>query len=394
MLRIFRPFWSFDLIKTEEWLMKMAAKGYHLVEVNTWTRNFYFQKGKPTVTTYRIVYEKSKNIYLSKTLLNEGWIQIAQKNHWLIVANEKPLNQVKISPVREGSIRRNKKIMYVYMSLICFILTFFMTNMMIMIDATPQNGEYEVVSSPMWIVTYGILGLLIILFLLAIYSIIKINRANQLLINENETIAEIPINQINQHHEKALEKSGKIITKINAGWIYAPDKLEQWLESMEASGYNLYKVNRLGIVFYFLRGEPRKISYCTEYQGISNDDYANFHRDAGWKNIYMSKSSLQKWAIWSCEYKDDEFIPKIHNEPSVHLKYVKKIAITYSLMFVPFIILQAFIFSVFMYGIISDAESQANVITILMLLLCILLFSSYTTRIWMYYLRLRRLYSM
>lgn len=50
MIKVFRPFWSYDVKKTEVWLSEMAMKGYHFAELNRWTRCFYFHSGVSKTT--------------------------------------------------------------------------------------------------------------------------------------------------------------------------------------------------------------------------------------------------------------------------------------------------------------------------------------------------------
>lgn len=50
---------------------------------------------------------------------------------------------------------------------------------------------------------------------------------------------------------------------------------EQWLEKMESNGFNLYKTNDIGCLFFFKKGEPRNIKYCIDYNGDVTDDYYN-----------------------------------------------------------------------------------------------------------------------
>ena len=45
MKKIFRPFWSFDVKKTEEWLSSMALQGLHFVTVRPFISLFVFEAG-------------------------------------------------------------------------------------------------------------------------------------------------------------------------------------------------------------------------------------------------------------------------------------------------------------------------------------------------------------
>ncbi|WP_227820969.1 DUF2812 domain-containing protein [Clostridioides sp. ZZV15-6383] len=39
--------------------------------------------------------------------------------------------------------------------------------------------------------------------------------------------------------------------KFKFDWYISPDKIEKWLEDMETKGYNLYRINKFGGIFYF-----------------------------------------------------------------------------------------------------------------------------------------------
>ena len=108
-----------------------------------------------------------------------------------------------------------------------------------------------------------ILGFLSQLFIpilvttLSVYIIIKLNKSDKKLREENGTDLNlsftIPKDTIlDPTTEKKLRKEGKIIKRMKLGWVYAPDRAEEWLENMETRGYNLYRMSRIGNTFYLL----------------------------------------------------------------------------------------------------------------------------------------------
>ena len=62
--------------------------------------------------------------------------------------------------------------------------------------------------------------------------------------------------------------------------MYAPDKLEHWLEAMEMKGFNLYKVSKTKTIFFFVKAMPRNVKYCVDYQSDVSEDYFNINKDA------------------------------------------------------------------------------------------------------------------
>jgi hypothetical protein len=310
--KVFRPFWSYDVNKTEEWLSSMAEKGYYLVKLNRGTRYFFFLKGDPKRITYRIGYNKMRSDSLSNALLDDRWMKILQSGHWYVISNENSLEQIKTSPVREGIIKHNRVIMYIWGGIsIYFImmLIFFGTIISVISFSNDEPlivGE-QVVESPFGIITYFYLAALLALWILTIYSVVKINKTNKKLISEN--IQNSKLHRLDEDErnrskdaEKQLKRSGQMIVKRRFGWMYAPDKLEKWLETMEEQGYNLYRTSKTGTIFYFILGLPRKVSYCADFQNTADESYNDIHRDSGWKSVFISNSSFQKWTLWCREY--------------------------------------------------------------------------------------------
>jgi hypothetical protein len=70
--KIFRPFWSYDVIETEQWLSKMSSAGFILLSVNFVRRIFTFEKTQPQNITYNISFDKSGN-GLTLNLESAGW---------------------------------------------------------------------------------------------------------------------------------------------------------------------------------------------------------------------------------------------------------------------------------------------------------------------------------
>ncbi|MFD3449675.1 DUF2812 domain-containing protein [Microbacteriaceae bacterium 4G12] len=395
MMKVFRPFWSYDVKKTEVWLTDMARKGYFLVGLNGWTRCFFFQQDKSKSITYRIGYDKMSGSLLSRSLLDEGWIKVLHHGKWYVMSNEKPLEQIKTASVREGIIKRNMKIMYIFSSILIYLIIIGIFNLTIIGFSLFQDGSVKVVESPLWILTYSLLGFTIAIFILSIYSIFKINKTNKYLIREkNNKFQDITHigGRLSKEKEKQLKLSGQMVVKRKFGWMYSPDKLEKWLETMEERGYNLYRVSRIGTTFYFIIGSPRRVSYCADYQNISNESYFDMHRDAGWKSAFISYSSLQKWTIWSREYSEGEERPQIYSDKSHHLKHARKVAIAYTILFLPLIIMYILNIGVLIEVMFNQGTARLSLLNMVLFLFCIIAFGSFTVRTWLYYMRLRKRY--
>ncbi|NEU29239.1 DUF2812 domain-containing protein [bacterium LRH843] len=389
--KVFRPFWSYDVEKTEKWLSSMAEKGYYFVKMNRRTRTFFFEQGEPRNFTYRMEYDKMRR-ELPLSLVEEGWRTIFQSGYWSVSKNEKPYEQIKSFPVREGIIKRNRRIMYSFGAIQIYLTVIALFNLTMLGIVLFQEGSINVEESPLWIITYTFLGMAITLWLLSFYSIIEINKSNKQLGSKSSYRPNKTEGGLRQEEEKKLRHSGLLVVKRKYQWMYSPDKLEKWLEKMEKQGYNLYRVSKRGTAFYFKLGHPRKISFCADYQNSADESYFNIHRDAGWKSVFISRSTFQKWSIWSREYVNGEEKPHIYTDQSDHLKTARKIAVTYSCLFLPLVAIYILNIGFMIEGVNHSGLEKIEVISIILLLFCIIMFGSMSIKTWLYYMRLRRHY--
>ncbi|GAA3413676.1 DUF2812 domain-containing protein [Paenibacillus hodogayensis] len=395
--KVFRPFWSYDVQKTEEWLSSMAEKGHEVVKINRGTRHFFFQQGEPTKRTYRIGFNKMKTNPLSRVLLDDRWVMVLQCGNWYVTANEQPLDQIKTFPVRESIVKHNRTMLYIFASVLLYLTVIAAFNLILGSVLFFQDIPGHFVESPLWLLTYFSIGMGIALWVLALYSVIKINQTNNTLIGENRQRKELQgkgqvERRLSKDEEKRLRRSGQLIVKRRLGWMYAPDKLEKWLEAMEEQGLNLYRVGKTGTVFYFTTGNPRKVSYCADYQNIADEGYFYIHRDAGWKSAFTSNSSIQKWTLWSREYSMGEEQPQIYSDKSDQLKHARRIAITYSCMFLPLVIFYILNIGSNIHLMSNHTLDKLQIINMTLFVLLILNFGAFSIRTWLYYRRLSKRY--
>lgn len=384
MKKVFKPFWSYDVEKTEEWLSTMALKGYHLVNINTLTRAFYFEEGTPQMIIYTVGFDKTYQT-LSEALINDGWWEIVRHHNWYVFANKGSLNGIKLTPVREGIINHNKKVMYLfggillYMILSSLIPIFFSILFLFIDDAT-----VTIVGSPMWIVTITV-G--IVMWSLTIYSTIKLYKTNHRLqvskpIQSSRT-------SLSHKEEKRLKKSGDIIIKRRVAWFYSPDKLENWLEEMEAQGFNLYRINKF-MGFFFKKGSPQKVSYCADYQYTTTDDYFEMHKEAGWKLMYNSTTFLSKWSIWAQTYEEGEVLPQLYSDREHMLKHARRVAITHLSLFVPILVMYIGVILLYIFTF-SEADMEGIMwMSFIIYGLAIIEFSTFAVKSVLYYRRTKR----
>ncbi|MGD6993817.1 DUF2812 domain-containing protein [Sutcliffiella horikoshii] len=392
MNTVTKPLWSYDVQKTEQWLTDQAKVGYHLKELHRFKRGFTFEKGNPKDVTYRIGYDKIKPATLSNTMRNDGWEKVTQSGKWYIIANERPQAEVNTSTSRDAIIMRNNFIFYAFMAILIYITGATLANVALITTATiASDGNVEVVESPLWIITYTAAALTTAFYVFMVYSVWKIKKTNKALSNENSTTHTLEEKSLAEVNEKQLKREDILIKRRKFGWMYSPDKLEKWLEQMAAEGNRLHRISKLGTTFYFRKGEPQHIKYSADYQNLSNDTYFEIHRQAGWKDEFSSKGALQKWTIWSKEYEEGETPPALYSDKTHKLKQAKKVALSYTVLFLPLVLMYLFIASVNIGYMFRKEEAWTlHDTNTIMFFICILVFGTFITKTWMYYFRLRR----
>ncbi|WIV17631.1 DUF2812 domain-containing protein [Paenibacillus polygoni] len=403
-IKVYKPFWSYDVQKTEEWLSSMSEKGHELVEINRFTRYFIFRQGEQRKRLYKIGFDKMKQKSLSSFLTRNGWAMILQSGNWYVAANDKPSNEIESYPVRENIIKHNKKIMYLFGSIFIYLTVIVLSYLLIGL-AISSSVQFGFVKSPLWIITFLYAGMGIMLWALSFYSITKIKGSNKRLLGEsnysleNNHSLENIYSQESRHKEespsrdeiKRLRRSGEIVVKRRYAWTYEPDKLEKWLETMEEDGLSLYYVGKTGTTFYFKKGTPRKVSYCADYQNYVNEDYYTFHKEAGWKLIYFTSLNLQQWTLWSHEYSRDEKPPQLYSDKFHQLKHAKRVALTYSCLSILIVVVHLLQLEEYSQLLQAENFDISQMVQFLFSILVIFIFGSLTIRTWLYYRRIRSL---
>lgn len=386
MKQVFRPFWSYDIKKTEDWLTSMSLQGYHLVKINRPTRCFYFEERISKGVIYSIGYDKTYYT-LPSALRNEGWKEIFTNKHWYIIANEKSAEKIKVEPLREGIVNRNRKIMYLFGGILIYLIL--STLLPIAISAAlllfGPDGSVIIAGSPMWIVTITAgIGL----WTLCIYSTIKLYKTNKKL--EDNTHKRTDNTSLNLKEEKRLRKTADIFVKRRFGWMYSPDKLEKWLEGMEEQGYNLYRISKLGTTFFFRKASPRKVSYFADYQNNTSQDYFDNHQEAGWKLMYTSKVPLSKWSIWAQAYGEGQQRPLLYTDRVQMVKHARRVAITHISLFAPVITLNFAVIWLNIHAVLRVGMDKIIWMTFIIYGIVIIEFTTLAVKSWLYYRRTKK----
>lgn len=358
-------------MEIEEWLASMALEGYHLKKINLVTRCFYFEEGKKRELSYRIGFDKGYHS-LSTALINDGWKEIFKSRSWYVLTNEKALEQVKTLPIREGIVTHYRKIKDVYSMLLFFVIAISISPLFLVFDLLINKDNVIIEKSPMWLVT---IALFLLLWTLPTYTLIKIRKSTKMLVK----------NEIDKPRYYRNKKA-HLVMKLRFGWIYAPDKMVTWLESMEAKGYQLYRINKTGI-FIFEKGDPRKVSYFADCQNTTPQSYFDVHKEAGWKLMYTSSVMFSKWSIWSQLYQTER--PTLYSDRSELLQHGRRVMLTHLLLFVPVIALYIYFMTQHISFALTSGNKEVFDLTVLILGIASMMYSAFVIKSLLYYRRLK-----
>lgn len=174
--KIYRPFWSFDIKKTEDWLHTMALQGYRLKKIHPITRCFIFENNnRHRDIRYHIEYSKKQSPEIPDVLQKKGWERILQTRTWYVLCNDKPPEERKTFPIRDGVIKRNRIMMYVFSGM--FLYTLLTTIVFLVMCGLMlfYGRSITIQANTFWMTTVVIA---IIFWALAPYSTIKLYRTN------------------------------------------------------------------------------------------------------------------------------------------------------------------------------------------------------------------------
>ncbi len=344
----FRPFWSYDVIKTQDWLDMQCEKGYHFVSFNPAFRTFNFNKADAINKKHVIIYDKSNDgcpAYVSK---NNDYNEIYQTKNYCI------LEQTKEEPEYFSSydqlLSRNQQIKFIVgIILLIQVILNILPLALVLVSATTGNMtvEYEPggITAPtnigellegIFVLMFMIIGIIVQLWL--VYTYFKLRKSNKKLekisvedINLSFTIPTDTI--ISKEEMKQLKLDKKLVKKRKLGWFYSPDIHEEWLEEMELKGFNLIRMSKIGNSFYFVKGETRKMKYHVDYQLRKNPSYFKINEESGWKLYFTSLTRFFAISVWGQEY--TEIKPEYYSDPESKVKHAKRFMLSYIVWFLP-----------------------------------------------------------
>jgi len=350
--KVFRPFWSYDVVKTEEWLSQMHADGYALIRISFAARLFYFEETVSATVFYRIVPEKKSHGSPPIYLENSMYTEVCNSTNYYVIRTQE--TRPEATPSYGGVLSQNRKFKYaVGISLLCVIVLSFPDMMIFVLLMSrflfPDGGNTEFSSDLVHtphagmdvfdvVKTFAFPAIVLLTITWLCYTYFKLRKTNRQLeklcgdtLDLSFTLPKDTL--ISDAEMKRMSKDHKVIRKTKIAWIYAPDKIEIWLEKMESRGYHLVRMSSMGNSFYFISSEPRKMKFHFDYQNITDPSYFNLNKESGWKLFYTSLSRIQCSNVWRKEYTVEP--PLFYSDKESTLKHARRFALTYSLIIGP-----------------------------------------------------------
>ncbi|SHI64637.1 Protein of unknown function [Clostridium cavendishii DSM 21758] len=363
--RVFRGFWSIDILKTEEWLKEMATKGYELVDVNFNISVFKFKKGVSKEISYKIEFKENKE--LLESVKREGWQILSKSSRWRVLKNEKPIEEIKVFPENFEMINRFnilKKVGFIIYTDIIFVILSSIYLLMCHILGGKSNFIYisgENINFTKNMFNFFVTPINIIILLIAILFYKKINKVS------------LEYSLANNIIEKGYLKksSGKRKIRFKPLWMYEPDRIEEWLQRMAYEGFELKRILPQ-CIFIFYTTDKKNLKYYIDLKKKVDFGYYNINKDAGWHNVHMAKILGDNYTIWTKECIGDE-VPNMYTFHSERVKIAKEI---YGKNF-PFLILLAVIYPLMIKDMFSELTNGKTEIFFIIFFIMILYFFIY-----------------
>lgn len=118
-------FWSYDVIKTQNWLNKQANLGYKLIRFIPFLRMFVFKKSIEEKKPYLIIYEKGSNGCPSIFTKNSEYKEVLHTKNYYILQQINPLPEK--TPSYESLLNKNAKIKYIVGIILLFVVFIYFT---------------------------------------------------------------------------------------------------------------------------------------------------------------------------------------------------------------------------------------------------------------------------
>ncbi len=395
-----RLFWSYDIVKTQNWLDKLSEKGYQLKSINSFLRLFRFEKGEPKDRTHIISFNKKLSGYPKNIESNSDYERICFNKNYFVVS--KRVSNPEILPSYDGLFSKNTKLKMVSGQILLVELILSITPLILILSSL-FSGNIEVTEAVVveeatiidiiqGIIFYSVIfGQIWLLY--THFKLQKTNKELALLCGDTKEISfTIPTDTIlSKDQIKKLKTEDRLIKKTRIAWFYSPDKHERWLESMEADGYHLQRMSKIGNSFYFIKGEPRKVKFHVDHQKRKGATYYSINEENGWRLYFTSVPRYFAISVWGKEYTNIE--PEYYSDEENRIKHARLFMLMYAVPYSLVVVLHVAVFIQFLTLQLNRPELALNPVFLFpmfMMLLLITEFSYFTIRIVNYYFRVKR----
>lgn len=320
MVKYSRPFWRFNIVKIEQWLSFMASQGQFLVRFKPFPGSFFFRPAPPQKIELRIGYapKGEKDATVQKGL---GWTEVARHKNYFILTSALPPAELKYYPARDGAVDRSLLLLNrTQLAFFTLLAVFFASSAIYCLLLT-----CGLATPPTWeTFSHWKFWLKIALVLFAIIHLTLSHWAHRLLHGNHFSLD-------TNHYPTQL------IVKRKLGWTRQPDKLEKWLEMKERQGYQLLKVGKIGVSFFFAKGEPRNMRYSVDFRGMADRSYFASHRETGWRLFFTQQGSFALWTIWGKAY-ETEATPPLYTDRTHMRRHALRVLASQLVTLVPLLI--------------------------------------------------------
>ncbi|HOJ83480.1 MAG TPA: DUF2812 domain-containing protein [Bacillota bacterium] len=320
--RVFRPFWKYNVVATEEWLAVMAEAGFLLQSVDSRKRVFVFEKGQPQKLIYRVDYSKEDN-EITPTLKKEGWRGIGGSGGWRILANQNP--KPALFPPRKGVIEKTRTLLTVTYILLALAGFYLMVSAMVIGAALGSDFEVEYVPAPypiLDLVPYAAVAINALFLTWIIYTFIQTKKG----LAELSTVSGYSLYpgliKADNPLLQAPPDSKKLVKATRWFWFCCPDRIAAWLESQAARGMLLTHIHKNS--FYFQKGAPRKIKYFIDAHKNITNGYFDIHAQAGFTLHGDLPQQFGRAFIWSREQAETDTIPELYTDKEDRLARARR----------------------------------------------------------------------
>lgn len=397
-----RLFWSYDVIKTQEWLTNQSNKGLLLVGFNPILRTFKFKKTNPENNQYMIIYDKKSNGCPTKYIKDNDFTEITHSKNYYILKqlNDNP----QFYPSYEPLFNKNVKLKYIVGNILLIETIFIIIPFLVILwsfifgdsyiesgGMDPAGTTYTLVEVITGLLFYFIIIGLFASFIWRIYTYIKLNKSNKILgtyCGESKVFNLTAPIELDQRSRNKLKNTIKI---RKFAWFYAPDKATIWLEGMESKGFNLVRMSKLGNSFYFEKGENKKVKYHVDYQRKKDPNYYSMNEENGWELIFTSITRYHAITVWKQEYQ--ERLPEFYSTKEDCIEHARKFMLLYTSTYIPLGIVYLIITIlslVFGFTYLVELFGYAWLLVSLSLLFSTSIYIYYSIKLIFYYQRVKK----